>query len=508
MTRFLSLLLSFFILTVLHSQTHVSDCLKQSNSFYQIRDIAALADGGSVMLKIRHDVSKSAVIIEKRNANYKLTDKRQIVLRGDFINFFTYDFKDAKLIVLEDYVYVFMCERDDSIYKLHAISLYLSDLEDVIPHKIVSKMNDARLYNSNVRSPFDGYFLFSTDEYSRILITGVESRSDVFVKKNSKSKHEVSVFRKYMNCEFEEIWGNQKTKSYYSEYEICDQITKNRRVYELRVNSKLKSYTYNFDLFTVDLNTGLQELLMTFSPEFNGEVGELRFREIDNRFFLVGSYYVNSHKTSSGYFISELNETLTDVKTTVNHDFSSSETSSITSASQKKINKLKGSEKAIYPGHFIIDQLILKGNEYSLVGLFINKKSSHHLRHQYLEFFDGRDRNISSAQSLSGGTLGVFKGLLNTGQNASRIVKRDFKLPQAFMRTSLSKNEVLFNYGKGKKIKPDSDLDIYSLSLYDLNKDLTKKSGYVGCLTQKEQKQFLQLKTINSGCVRFTYLSP
>ena len=88
---FLFLALSLSYVVNCQQKAEVSNCITTVNNLYDIRELIPLANGNSLQIRLKHGLGKAAVVIEKLNDSLRVIDKRQIVLRGDFINFFTYD---------------------------------------------------------------------------------------------------------------------------------------------------------------------------------------------------------------------------------------------------------------------------------------------------------------------------------------------------------------------------------------------------------------------------------
>ena len=420
-------------------RTEISKCVTTVNNLYDLRELVPLSNGNSLQIRLKHGLGKSALVIEKLNDSLVIIDKRQIVLKGDFINFFTYDFKDIEVLVNDNYCYLFLCERNKEVLSLHSVALQVANLDDVCEMSIIAKMNKGKIYDTNIRQPFDGYFLAALDQYANIIITSVESREDVFKKKTSKKELEVKVSHAFFDCELNQIWETSESQTYFSEFEILPGVINSQGHYSfITKNSPAEtSYKYDLNIITIDVNSGslLNETEIISSK--NRFINEISLFNSSKNTYLAGSYYRKNHKASSGIVIGnfDLAKRAEDPLVLAFNDYSNEEIIDASFFNASKVGKTLSKGKLAELPHFTIENVIELENSLTIIGHFISKKSSHHFRHQYFENFEGRNRDLSNNESLSGGTLGLFNFDKELKYQWGEFLCRKFNLPVGYMKT-------------------------------------------------------------------------
>ena len=436
---FLFLALSLSYVVNCQQKAEVSNCITTVNNLYDIRELIPLANGNSLQIRLKHGLGKAAVVIEKLNDSLRVIDKRQIVLRGDFINFFTYDFKDIEVLVNDDYCYLLLCERNKEVLSLHASAIQIANLEDLSESRIIAKMNKGKIYNTNIRQPFDGYFSAILDKYANLMITSVESREDVFKKKTSKKELEVKVCHAFFDCELNRLWETSERQSYFSEFEILPgAVNSDGHYFFLTKNSPADiSYRYNFVLVVLEASTGEVLNRTRIISSEDRYVNEIAVFNSLHHTYLAGSYYRENHRASSGILIGklDLSEDLGDSINLTFHDYSTEEIIEASYFNSSEIAKILSKDNLAEIPHFTVENVIELENAPLAVGRFITKKASHHFRHQYFENFEGRNRDVGNKESLSGGTLGLFQFNEELNYEWGKFVCRSLYLPVGYMKT-------------------------------------------------------------------------
>ncbi len=514
------LCISFFSVQA-QSKAEYSDCITKVNNLYDIRELIPLYDGTTVSVRIKHNLSKSAIVLEKYNDSLRVIQKRQIVLRGDFINFSSYDLRDIQVLSNEDYCFILMTERNEKILTLYGVTVGLLDFEEVSAPKSLLKMNQGKLYETNIRLPYDGYFYAIMDDYANVVITGVESRADVFKKKNSKLDNEVKVIHAAFDCELNEIWKKSKLQSYYSEFEVMPGvISSTESIYSyLDRNTKTGlSYKYDFNLVHIDTSNGDTLAIQPIKDLDEGWVNDISLFQTTNGLGLAGGFYELNQKNSKGLVWAEVQSIYESEVVLSNYEYSTEQIVKASYFNAKKIGKELS--KGLIPElpHFTVDELFID-DDVLIVGHFISKKSSHHFRHRHLENFEGRNRDESNAQSLQGGTIAVFKLRKTSELVHAEIIPRWFKLPLAYIRPRVlevdGKQKLLFNnhssynsleiqkVGYSMELKPYlMDLDSYQI------KPVKGKSGFMmlEASARKENSICFQSMFGADGCIRLMRL--
>ena len=420
-------------------RVEVSNCITSVNNLYDIRELIPLANGNSLQVRLKHGLGKAAVVIEKLDDSLRVIDKRQIVLRGDFINFFTYDFKDIEVLVNDDYCYLLLCERNKEVLSLHAAAIQIADLEDLSERRIIAKMNKGKIYNTNIRQPFDGYFSAILDNYANLMITSVESRADVFKKKTSKKELDVKVRHAFFDCELNRLWETSETQTYFSEFEILPGVINSHGHYFfLTKNSPTDiSYRYNFELVALEASTGEVLNRTKIISSENRHINEIAVFNSLHHIYLAGAFYRENHRASSGILIGkvDLSEDLGDSMNLTFHDYSTEEIAEASYFNSSEIEKKISKGNLAEIPHFTVENVIELENAPLVVGRFITKKASHHFRHQYFENFEGRNRDVGNKESLSGGTLGLFQFNGELSYDWGKFVCRNLDLPVGYMKT-------------------------------------------------------------------------
>lgn len=428
-------------LTAFSQSTEFSECRIGQTSVYEIREMAMLEDSTAIAVSLDHRLGRCIVTIEKLNDSLEVVKTKKEVFKGDYLNFFTKDFKDVKLIVAGAYCYVFVCDRDGELMKLHAISLYVKDLKPVRDTKIVAVLNKGSLYDTNIRSAYDGYFTFSLNQYSEVLVTALNTREDVFKKKNSKRSHSVRALHYLLDCELTTIWETWQNFDYHSELELVDQVINHNNIATLIFRSTVPgySYRYNLALQSIDLQTG--EIIARFKlkqPE-GKHINELKLFQNNGCTYLAGAYYTNNRKRTNGTYLAKLTDACDNIYSQEFTPYSKENLLkaqfALNTSLENKINK--GKESTL--SHFVVEHLVLDSitNGLAIIARFIDKPSSCHFRHQYFENFDGRNRDASNNESLHGGTIGVFNFNSELSLISSGFILRELKLPSAYMHVNV-----------------------------------------------------------------------
>ncbi len=477
--------------------SELSDCVTSVNNLFDIREQFPISDGNSIQVRVKHNLGKSAVIVEKLNDSLRVINKRQIVLRGDFINFFTYDFKDVEVLVNDTYCYILLCSRNEKVLTLHAIGILLSSFEDVSDHRTLTKMNNGKIYDTNIRFPYDGYFLVNLDKYSNLLITSVEARQDVFKKKTSKLEFETKVRHSLFDCKLNEIWTVSISPTYYSEFEILPGIISSNNTYSfISRNTPLNtSYKYEFEMTTLDLETGVTLGQVSIPQPIEKTINELKIFYRNESIYLAGSYYRENHKSSAGLVLGQFS---IDGKSLIQLNFEEYGTEEIISASyfnSEKVGKVLSKGRIAELPHFTVEHFWFKNDIPVVVGRYIKKKSSHHFRHKYIEHFEGRNRDQSNNESLSDGTIGVFTFDSDLSNHQSDFICRDFNLPTDYMRTHIRSSDDGFEllYNEHSLSNENEKFTVNSSS------ELKIKNGIYSI----KQNAFNSMRSINSREINF-----
>lgn len=482
---FLFLALSLSYVANCQQRVEVSNCITAVNNLYDIRELIPLANGNSLQVRLKHGLGKAAVVIEKLDDSLRVIDKRQIVLRGDFINFFTYDFKDIEVLVNDEYCYLLLCERNKEVLSLHAAAIQIADLEDLSERRIIAKMNKGKIYNTNIRQPFDGYFSAILDNYANLMITSVESRADVFKKKTSKKELDVKVRHTFFDCELNRLWETSETQTYFSEFEILPGVINSQGHYFfLTKNSPADiSYRYNFELVALEASTGKVLNRTKIISSENRHINEIAVFNSLHHTYLAGSFYRENHRTSSGILIGkvDLSEELGDSIDLTFHDYSTEEIVEASYFNSSEIEKIISKGNPAEIPHFTVENVIELENSPLVVGRFITKKASHHFRHQYFENFEGRNRDVGNKESLSGGTLGLFQFNGELSYDWGKFVCRNLDLPAGYMKTIslLGNNKFHLIYADNTSSSLNEKYSVSSstdLSLFRLSVNPTKGS--------------------------------